>query len=312
LSNGTHAFHHEALFYAGDEGFLAGTLPFVRDSVWADEPVLVAVSKAKADALKHELGDEAEAVNFADMAELGRNPACIIPAWHEFVQAYGAGGRPLRGIGEPIWHGRSEAELTECHRHESLLNLAFADTPGFHLLCPYDTSALGPDVIDQAGANHPHIRQNGIERESARYEGLEPIEAPFAAPLPEPSVRPRELAFRRGSLRSVRAFVSGCASSAGFSPAKLGDLLLAATEIASNSVRHAGGKGVMRVWRQDDGVICEVRDEGQIAQPLAGRVRPYDGQIGGYGLWLANQLCDLVQVRAFPTGGVVRLHMRPR
>jgi hypothetical protein len=32
--------------------------------------------------------------------------------------------------------------------------------------------------------------------------------------------------------------------------------------------------------------------------------------MGGYGLWLANQLCDLVQVRSFPTGSAVRLHMR--
>ena len=27
------------------------------------------------------------------------------------------------------------------------------------------------------------------------------------------------------------------------------------------------------------------------------------------GLWLANQLCDLVQIRTLPAGTVVRLHM---
>ena len=51
-------------------------------------------------------------------------------------------------------------------------------------------------------------------------------------------------------------------------------------------------------------------DIGRIEQALAGRVRPHAGEIGGYGLWLANQLCDLVQVRAFAAGGAVRVHMR--
>jgi anti-sigma regulatory factor (Ser/Thr protein kinase) len=109
----------------------------------------------------------------------------------------------------------------------------------------------------------------------------------------------------------VREFVTACAAGAGLGSEKLGDLVLAATEIAANSVRHGGGRGVMRIWHEEDALICEVHDEGRIAEPLVGRVRPTDGQIGGYGLWLANQLCDLVQVRAFPTEGVVRLHMRP-
>jgi anti-sigma regulatory factor (Ser/Thr protein kinase) len=299
------------MFYAGDEAFVDGALAFIREGLEAGEPILVVVGRAKLDRLHEELGDDdGGRVGFADMATVGANPARIIPAWRDFVTGHAAPGRRLRGIGEPIHPGRSAAELVECHRHESLLNLAFADTPGFHLLCPYDTAALAPDVIDQATANHPYIRQNGVERESARYEGLEPIEAPFAAPLPAPSVRPRELAFRRGSLRTVRSFVSGCASSAGFGAAKLGDLLLAVTEIASNSVRHGGGEGRMRVWREGRVLICEVQDAGRIDAPLVGRERPADGQIGGYGLWLANQVCDLVQVRSFAVGSVVRLHMR--
>ena len=48
-----------------------------------------------------ELGGEGEAVQFVDMPALGRNPARIIPAWRDFVDEHGAGGRPLRGIGEP-------------------------------------------------------------------------------------------------------------------------------------------------------------------------------------------------------------------
>ena len=52
-------------------------------------------------------------------------------------------------------------------------------------------------------------------------------------------------------------------------------------------------------------------DAGRIADPLAGRQRPTSGQSGGHGLWLCNQICDLVQLRTFATGSVVRLHTRP-
>jgi two-component sensor histidine kinase len=30
---------------------------------------------------------------------------------------------------------------------------------------------------------------------------------------------------------------------------------------------------------------------------------------GGRGLWMVNQLCDLVQLRSFPDGAAVRVHV---
>src|SRR2546421_585138 len=80
----------------------------------------------------------ARVVEFADMAKVGRNPARIIPVWRQFVSERAAGGGRIRGIGEPVWAGRGPSELAEAQRHEALLNLAFAGTPGMWLLCPYD------------------------------------------------------------------------------------------------------------------------------------------------------------------------------
>jgi hypothetical protein len=57
-------------------------------------------------------------------------------------------------------------------------------------------------------------------------------------------------------------------------------------------------------------VICDVRDRGRLGQPLAGRQRPPPDRIDGRGLWLANHLCDLVQLRSLPSGTAVRLHVR--
>ena len=97
---------------------------------------------------------------------------------------------------------------------------------------------------------------------------------------------------------------------AGFGGSRLADLVLAVHELATNTLRHGGGWGTLRVWREPRALICEIQDGGRIDDPMVGRELPAQGRTDGRGLWLANQLCDLVQIRCFPTGSVVRLHMR--
>ena len=81
-------------------------VPFIRDGLAREEPVMVAVAQPRLRALQSALGPDADTVRFADMADLGANPARIIPAWREFTQQHAGPGRPVRGIGEPIWAGR--------------------------------------------------------------------------------------------------------------------------------------------------------------------------------------------------------------
>ena len=107
----------------------------------------------------------------------------------------------------------------------------------------------------------------------------------------------------------LRRLVKLRAAGAGLSAERAGDLVLAVNEVATNSIRHGGGGGVLRIWQAADALICEIADSGRIADPLAGRQRPASGQSGGHGLWLCNQICDLVQLRTFVTGSVVRLHI---
>jgi anti-sigma regulatory factor (Ser/Thr protein kinase) len=302
-------FRHEALFYEGGEGFLAGVVPFVRDSVAAGEPILMALDQEKIGAIRHGLGIDAGdgLVHFTEMRQLGRNPACIIPAWRDFVAEHGGRGRPIRGIGEPIWAGRSDAELVECHQHESLLNLAFDDAPDFWLVCPYDVAALDPQAVDEARRTHPVVAERGARRASDAYA---PANGTLEAPLPEPVGEPHELPFGRRELADVRRFVSSGARHAGLEPERAADLMLAASELATNSVLHGGGGGTVRVWAEGEEVLCEVRDAGSIDEPLVGRNRPVGDRSSGRGLWLVNHVCDLVQLRSFTTGNVARLHMR--
>lgn len=302
-------YRHEALFYAGHEQFMDGTLPFIREALTAGEPILVVLGAEKIEALRHELGGDGETVLFADMAEVGTNPARIIPAWEDFVLGHAAPDRRLWGIGEPIWAARTPAELAECQRHEALLNLVFSD-PAFSLLCPYDTASLSQDVIEEARRNHPFLREGDLPVRSMDYPGAEFLATPFDEPLPDPPRGAPVCIFDVDSLREVRVLLAAHAARAGLSDGRTADLLLAVNEIATNSLLHGGGRGTVRVWCQDDALVCEVRDEGRIEDPLAGRRRPSSDSHGGRGLWLANQLCELVQVRTFTAGSAVRLHMR--
>jgi anti-sigma regulatory factor (Ser/Thr protein kinase) len=299
----TDAFRHEAVFYTGPEAFLDHVAPFVEEGVANGEPVMVALEAPKLRALQHRLGPAAEHVEWADMGDIGHNPACIIPAWRDFVA--GRSG-PLRGVGEPIWPGRTPDELVECQCHEALLNHAFAATNGFHLLCPYDSAHLGREVIEEAERSHPWVGA----AESARYRGHAEAPPQLSAPLPPAPGDPAEHRIAWDTLGSIRALVAEHAREAGVSELRAGDLVLATHEVATNSVRHGGGEGLLRVWHDDHTVICEISDRGQLDQPLAGRSRPELRDGGGWGLWLANQLCDLVQLRTLPEGNVVRLHLR--
>ena len=305
-------FRHEALFYSGEDGFLAGTLPFIRDGMASGEPIMVAVNSEKIELLKSRLNGSAERVLFADMRELGRNPALIIPAWQDFVAENAANGRRLRGIGEPICAELGAAELAECQHHESLLNLAFERGPSWWLMCPYDTAALDSTVLAGAEHNHPFIAEDGVERESDAYRDPTATRAPFAGSLPNPPVRPDEVKFDSpDDLEAIRRFVGDRAAAEGVAAERADGLVLAVDEVVTNSLRHGGGRGTVRVWRQDGGVVCEVADAGTISDPLVGRVRPDLDRSDGRGLWIANHFCDLVQIRSSRAGTVVRCHLRP-
>jgi anti-sigma regulatory factor (Ser/Thr protein kinase) len=308
---GAAGHRHEAVFYAGLEGFLDAIVPFVREGVAAGEPVLVVVGGEKLERLRAALGTDAEHVRFADMDEVGANPARIIPFWRAFVDEHAEPGRALRGVGEPVDASRRPAELAECHRHEALLNVAFADATGLQLLCPYDVTSLTDEILHEAERTHPAVRgpETG-ERASARYPGARAFARPLEDPLPRPPATFHAVAFDLGSLVDARRFVAEQAAEAGLDEERTEDLVLAVSEIAANSVRHGGGAGVLRSWTEPDRIVCEIRDRGVIGDPLAGRVEPAPDRLEGRGLWLANQLCDLVQVRAYADGGAVRLHVR--
>jgi anti-sigma regulatory factor (Ser/Thr protein kinase) len=294
---------HLALFYAGDSQYVDGVLSFVSPALAAGEPVAIAIPRAKRELLRDALGGYSE-IELFDVAELGHNPARIIPAVEGMLAKHR--GSLLHYIGEPIWHGRSRDEVREVTKHEALINLAW---PGAHirLLCPYDAELLDPYVLVDAEKTHPHLVRDGRIVPSRSYAGAElPLGCDDA--LSAPPADALTLPFGLPNLYAVRSLVTWTANQAGMSPGRSADLVLAINELATNAIRHARGGGLLRVWAVPDRVICQVEDAGQIHDPLAGRRAPAQDAEGGMGLWTVNQLCDLVEVRTSEDGTTIRVH----
>ncbi|WP_027343303.1 ATP-binding protein [Hamadaea tsunoensis] len=113
------------------------------------------------------------------------------------------------------------------------------------------------------------------------------------------------------ALRGVRDIVKRYALKVGLSAEGADDLVMAVNEVATNSLAHGGGSGTVLLWIDGGFLVCEVRDRGRMpSQRRPGRHRPGLEQLGGRGLWMAGQLCDLVRIRTSSTGTSVRLHKR--
>jgi anti-sigma regulatory factor (Ser/Thr protein kinase) len=296
------------MFYSGLEEFVAGAARFIREGVSGGEDVLVAVNSRKIARLRAALDPDAERVHFVDIEVAGSNPARIIPVWNAFVAARGSETRSVRGIGEPIWAERSPDELVESQHHESLLNVAFADTPSFRLLCPYDVTALPPEVIEESRRSHPLVFGDDGITPSDDFRGVDACARPRTDPLAEPCAPPFQLTFDAETLAEARDKVTSLTAGT-LAPSRGEDVRLVVAELLVNSIRHGGGRGTLLAWQDGSTWVFEVRDQGRIADPLVGRRPPRADQVAGFGLWLVNRLCDLVQQRSHDSGNTVRVRI---
>lgn len=297
-------FRHSAWLYRAPDEYLAGVKEFVQAGLAGHEPVFVVISASQVPSDWLPSGPD---VTVANMRELGGNPARLIPALRAFADRYP--GRRVRYLGEPAWADRSVAELRETARYETLLNQAFAGAD-ITALCAYNEAELSGAVVADACGAHPMLHGGRTERANADYRGPAVWPDSLTGPLLAPATA-RVLAYD-GDLRPVRALVATVTAQVGLSPGRSTDLVIAASEVAANTLKHTTGGGVVRLWATDAELLCQFEDAGHITDPLAGYWRPSGDLAGGQGLWLVNQVCDLAEIRSSELGTTIRLHMYRR
>ncbi len=310
---------HEALFYRDPPSLSAALLPRFADAFADGEAVVVVVRRSRAELLQGALGSDAGRVRWLDMAREGRNPTRLIPSvLGRFADEYPH--RRVLVVGEPMWSERPHADYPAVVAHEALINVAFAGRE-LTVICPYEVSTLAPHVLQDAARTHPTVVTREDTWTSLSYGDPVEVARSFLSDLPEPEGVPERLTFGAHELAHVRELVYAHAVLAGLASSRRDDLVLAVNEVATNTQVHAGGPGVLRVWREAGRLVCEVSDHGQVSDPLIGRhpaspTSRSSQPAGGRGLLLVNELCDLVEIATMTgtmsgpmSGTTVRMHM---
>jgi len=301
-------FRHQAVLYEGTTDFLASTLPFVRDAVAAGDPLIVVAHTQNLAALREAVVDGRSEVEWVDSRDWYHSPGIAFSGFVNFAL-----DRPdancVRIIGEPIWPLAWDAAVAEYAHYESVFNVIGESAP-IWALCPYNIRQLPDSILEHAHATHPEVWTGGGLDPSQSFVDPHLYCSHLADRIGTPDIRVRRLPLT-ADLAAARAAVAAEAVAAGVRPSRIQELLLAAHEVAANALTHGGGYASLRTWSEEHSFVCEIEDHGPgLSETVAGYLPPTGGQERGRGMWLARQLCDLVEVQSRSGTTRVRLHVR--
>lgn len=294
---------HQAFLYGSPDEFVAAMAPFARAGLDRGDVVFAATKGPNLTALREELGEDANAVQLEDTTEWMVRPYERLQAFKQMVAGLEP-GQSLSAMGEPVWVG-TPAVIRQWARYESIVNLALADAP-MRFVCLYDSATLPDDILRYAAQTHPE-RVEGDGDTIACDHFVVPGE--FVAGTP--TSRADDALEVSLDLPALRRLLADYGSDLGEPEGRVDELVLAASEVATNALRHSGADGSeVGVWSDDDEIVCQIRDRGSWEpDPLAGWVPPPAGSPSGWGLPIARQLCDAVEIVHAEGGGTtVSLH----
>ncbi len=309
---------HDAVLYDDDEHLVRVAAPFLADGLAAGDPAVITTT-ARAAALLHEAIGDHPLLHVIDRHDAygTRTPTAITRLRRLAGRYAGDGDRRVRIVGEMDF-GPTGRDWLEWQRYEAVLNEALAGCPLWGL-CLFDTQRLAPPLLDGALATHPRLMDtdgpapNPAFVDPAVYvRGLPVPDEPLEATPPRLAVEDvRDVAGLRHAVARELAAGRGDAD-------VLEDFRLAVDEMVANAVRHGGPPVSLRLWTDDERMVCTIGDGGPgWDDPFAGYGPAHGDDLsrGGMGLWLARQLCDHVDISGgehHPGGPGVRVRLTTR
>ena len=296
------ALRHNAIVYESDDEYLACAVPFLRDGLQAGEGAIVAHTKPGIAIMREALGPDAERVAFVDVSWVYTRPARTLAAYHEVYAEQLRSSHRLRAVAD-VQFGPDPREWDLWTGYEAIFNRSFAHLPAW-VLCSYNANGTPDPIIEGVWRTHPEVVDRDSWTKSELYEDPEHVLRRITPP-PEalPDLRSIPVTHDTEQLRERLAHEL---VAAGHSEAKTLEMLLAATEIATNAIQHGAGIEDIRIGRAHGRFVCEITDRGPGFDDLAaGYLAPRDGV--GSGLWVARQLTWQIEFFRSPRGFTARI-----
>ena len=296
------ALRHNAIVYESDDEYLACAVPFLRDGLQAGEAAIVAHTKPGIAIMREALGPDAERVAFVDVSWAYTRPARTLAAYHEVYAEQLRRSPRLRAVAD-VQFGPDPREWDLWTGYEAIFNRSFAHLPAW-VLCSYNANGTPDPIIEGVWRTHREVVDRDSWTTSELYEDPEHVLRRITPP-PEalPDLRSIPVAHDTEQLRERLAHEL---VAAGHGEAKTVEMLLAATEIATNAIQHGAGIKDIRIGRAHGRFVCEITDRGPGFDDLAaGYLAPRDGV--GSGLWVARQLTWRLEFFQSPSGFTARI-----
>jgi anti-sigma regulatory factor (Ser/Thr protein kinase) len=308
-------FEHVLAQYADDDALLAVVLPFLAEGAARGEPALVVVDESTSAVLRAALADPEVATFVPAEASLAR-PAMRRQTLERAIELQLASGAPRVRIVSalPIRPRAPDGgSIDDDHRwqpwvrFEAHLEAAFAGRPVSHL-CLYDRRLVGDAVPAAIIAAHRWLAtEHGIEPNPAAVDQPLSPELFSVADPGEPGAPSLEL--EDPSPGEARRGVAALAEQSGLDDDDREGIVSSVSEIVTNALVHGRPPVALCAWAKPGRVTVTVTDHGGgPSDPTVGMAPAVraPGE-GGFGLWIAHQLCREVTLHRIGDAFAVRM-----
>jgi len=296
------ALRHNALVYESQDEFVAVSLPFLKEGLEEGEGAIVAHTRPGLAMMREALGPDAGQVIFVDVSSAYTRPARTLAGYHRVFVEQLQKTPSLRAVAD-VQFGLDPGERDLWMGYEAVFNCSFAHLPAW-VVCAYDTNGTPDPIIEGVWRTHPEVVAGDTWNTSDLYEDPDNLLREIAAE-PAPVAGLRSMPFGRDP-EQLRERLAHELVAEDVTEGKVVDMLVAATEVATNAVQHGGGIEDVRVGRAEGRFVCEIVDRGPgFDEPTAGYLAPREGI--GTGLWVARQLTWLIEFFRSPAGFTTRI-----
>ena len=299
---GQRSFRHELFLYRSAVDLLEFVVPLARGGVAAEEPTLLLLRAATAQAVLQHVGPSPYLTVEPALEQPGR-PAQHVATAGSMLPSY---ARVVHQ--EPVI---PPARWPAWGCLEAVFNIVLRAHDTW-AVCAYDRRALTGEMVADLHATHPLIAEDGRHRHNDRYQ--HPVDflkhhrnnPPDPVEHTAPAVEVAD-----PSPATARAAVAGFARHHRLPTGEIDNLVFATHEAIANALMHGRPPTLLRLWARPDRVTVTVTDTGPgPSDPLVGLLPPDPlpgpGPGPRLGLWLSHQLVDVAH-RHHADGYTIRL-----